>query len=97
MAEGSRISPEDLALCGAYSGKETQGWRPELPPEGVNLAEVERRLVIEALRRSSWVQKDAAGLLGVSRRKLNYMIQRMGITHESWRRNRAPEGFDETP
>lgn len=97
MAEGSRISPEDLALCGAYSSKETQGWRPELPPEGVNLAEVERRLVIEALRRSGWVQKDAAGLLGVSRRKLNYMIQRMRITHESWRRNRAPEGFDETP
>ena len=97
MAEGSRISPEDLALCGAYSGGETQGWRPELPPDGVNLAEVERLLVIEALGRSGWVQKDAAGLLGVSRRKLNYMIQRMGITHESWRRNRAPEGFDETP
>jgi hypothetical protein len=29
----------------------------------------------------------------VSRRKLNYMVQRMGITHPSWRRNRAgPDG-----
>jgi hypothetical protein len=27
----------------------------------------------------------------VSRRKLNYMIQRMGITHPSWRRNRGDE------
>jgi len=97
MSEGSRIGPEDLALYGAFSADETQGWRPELPPEGVNLAEVERHLVIEALRRSRWVQKDAAGLLGVSRRKLNYMIQRMEITHDSWRRNRASDGFDETP
>ena len=55
----------------------------------MNLREVERRLVLEALRRSGWVQKDAAALLGVSRRKLNYMIQRMGITHPGWRRNRA--------
>jgi hypothetical protein len=44
--------------------------------------------VHEALSRTGFVQKDAARLLGVSRRKLNYMIQRMGITHPSWRRNR---------
>ncbi len=52
------------------------------------LREVERELVLEALRRSDFLQKDAAKLLGVSRRKLNYMIRRMGITHPSWRRNR---------
>ena len=33
----------------------------------------------------------ASRLLGVSRRKLNYMIRRMGITHPSWRRNRTSE------
>jgi hypothetical protein len=27
-------------------------------------------------------------MLRVSRRKLNYMIRRMGITHPTWRRNR---------
>jgi len=37
------------------------------------------------------VQKEACVRLGVSRRKLNYMIRRMGITHPSWRRNRTPE------
>ena len=60
-----------------------------MPPGGVNLREMEHRLVLEALQRSGWVQKDAAVLLGVSRRKLNYMIQRMGITHPGWRRNRG--------
>ena len=45
--------------------------------------------MLSALARAGFVQKDAAALLGVSRRKLNYMVQRMGITHPSWRRNRA--------
>jgi hypothetical protein len=51
-------------------------------------------VVLEALRRTRYVQKEAAALLRVSRRKLNYMIQRMGITHPSWRRNRGEEGAD---
>jgi DNA-binding NtrC family response regulator len=87
MCEGSRIRAEDLAPCGGVRDEEARGWAPDLPPEGVDLREVERRLILEALGRTGWVQKDAAGLLGVSRRKLNYMIQRMGITHPSWRRN----------
>jgi len=56
---------------------------------------VERAVVAEALRPAAWVQKDAAALLGVSRRKLNYMISRMGITHPSWRRHRAARGAGE--
>ena len=52
------------------------------------LAAVERDLVRAALRRSGFVQKDAAALLGISSRKLNYMIRQMGLTHPSWRRNR---------
>jgi DNA-binding NtrC family response regulator len=89
MSEGPRIQAEDLSACGSDLEGEAGAWSPELPPGGVNLREVEHRLVLEALQRSGWVQKDAAALLGVSRRKLNYMIQRMGITHPGWRRNRA--------
>jgi DNA-binding NtrC family response regulator len=57
-------------------------------PRDLTMRDAERSLVLAALRRSGFVQKDAAALLGVSRRKLNYMVQRMGITHASWRRNR---------
>ena len=91
LAETSRIRAEDLSLCSVALQDDPGGWCPDLPPEGVDLREVERALVLEALRRTGWVQKDAARLLGVSRRKLNYMIQRMGITHDGWRRNRTPE------
>ena len=93
MAEGPRIESGDLSLFGERFPSDADGWLPKLPPDGVSLREVERQLVLEALRRTGYVQKAAAALLGVSRRKLNYMIQRMGITHASWRRNRArPKG-----
>jgi two-component system response regulator HydG len=58
--------------------------------EGAKLEDLERYAVIDALDRAGYVQKGAAELLGISRRKLNYMIRRMGIKHPSWRRNREP-------
>jgi two-component system response regulator HydG len=88
MAEGPRIDAEDLLILGGRSVEGGRSWRHELPAEGISLRDVERELVIEALERTGYVQKDAAKLIGVSRRKLNYMIQRMGITHPAWRRNR---------
>jgi two-component system response regulator HydG len=87
LCEEPRIDAADLGDLGG--GGVARGLRSELPAGGVVLRDVERDLVLEALRRSHWVQKDAAALLGVSRRKLNYMIRRMGITHPSWRRNRG--------
>jgi DNA-binding NtrC family response regulator len=91
MADGERITARDLALGedGAGGGS---GLRPILPPQGMALRELERRVLQEALERSGYVQKEAAALLGVTRRKLNYLIQRMGITHPSWRRNRRDPG-----
>ncbi|HXV35777.1 MAG TPA: sigma-54 dependent transcriptional regulator [Myxococcota bacterium] len=92
MAEGPRIDAVDLSLLGGRAAHDVRSWRRELPAEGISLRDFERELVIEALERTGYVQKDAARLIGVSRRKLNYMVQRMGITHSSWRRNRGGEG-----
>jgi len=89
LAEGSRVEVGDVALAPARGSAAHGGWRPGLPAAGLALADVERAVLLEALERTGFVQKEAAALLGISRRKLNYMIQRMGITHASWRRNRA--------
>jgi len=91
MAEGPRIDAEDLSILDGRSAGGGRSWRRELPAEGISLRDVERELVIEALERTGYVQKHAAELIGVSRRKLNYMIQKMGITHPTWRRNRDSE------
>jgi len=97
MADSPCIGPEDLVLV-APQGPEPDAAPPRpaarpgsRDPAGrePTLEEVEREAVLGALRRSGWVQKEAARRLGISRRKLNYMIRRMGITHPSWRRNRG--------
>ncbi len=87
LADGERIEVSDVDVADAPE--------PDIGTEngaahGLSMREVERSLVLAALARAGFVQKDAADLLGVSRRKLNYMVQRMGITHPSWRRNRTP-------
>lgn len=87
LAQGSMISAVELGLPAA--GSRGAEWRPRLPAQGLALGEIERAVLLEALERTGYVQKDAAALLDVSRRKLNYMIQKMGITHSSWRINRA--------
>jgi DNA-binding NtrC family response regulator len=92
MAEEDQIQPTDLHLGARSVSPRSRGeWQPDLPAEGLLLDDIEAAVVREALDRSAWVQKDAAAFLGVTRRKLNYMIQRIGITHPSWRRNRTPE------
>jgi len=53
-----------------------------------NLEASENDLLMEALEVSNWVQKDAAARLGVTPRKLNYMIKKHGITHSRWRKNK---------
>ncbi len=52
------------------------------------LYESEKEMILKALAESLWVQKDAATLLGVSPRALNYKIKNYGITHARWRKHR---------
>jgi DNA-binding NtrC family response regulator len=47
--------------------------------ENINLKLNERELIISALKKSNWVQKDAAKLLGISSRVINYKIKKMKI------------------
>ena len=55
----------------------------ELPPEGMRLdealADVERRLLQQALERSDGVRKHAAKLLGISFRSIRYRLDKLGI------------------
>ena len=88
MGDGPQIESADLAIEPSFASTGRAGWRPQLPAGGIGLDDIERAVVLEALERSGWVQKEAADWLRVSRRKLNYMIQQMGITHATWRRNR---------
>lgn len=82
LEESTQITLDSISLSG-FSPK------AEPTPKPIkDLEESEKDLLVEALRLSEWIQKDAAIRLGVTARKLNYMIRKHGITHARWRRNR---------
>jgi DNA-binding NtrC family response regulator len=88
MAEGDTITTEDLNLFFIGEGLATGDERIRLPQNGIKLEDAERELIQQALERGNWVQKEAARLLGVSCRVLNYKIKTFGITHPTWKQNR---------
>jgi DNA-binding NtrC family response regulator len=51
----------------------------ELPAHGVNLEEVEKSLVVQALERAEGNQTRAAALLGVHRDQIRYRIEKFGL------------------
>jgi DNA-binding NtrC family response regulator len=51
----------------------------ELPAQGVNLEDVEKSLVIQALQRAEGNQTRAAALLGVHRDQIRYRIEKFGL------------------
>ena len=51
-----------------------------LPPEGVNLEDVERQLLLQALERSGGNQTQAAHLLGINRDQVRYRIEKFGLS-----------------
>jgi len=50
-----------------------------LPPDGVNLDEVERQLLTQALERANGNQTQAAHLLGINRDQVRYRIEKFGL------------------
>ncbi len=82
LTEGPQISGSDLAL-GELASQPSGEANPvvRIPPTGIALEEIERQAIIEALKMSNWVQKDAAELLAISPRVMNYKIKTLGIDY----------------
>ena len=89
MTESSQICAEDLRLgeipVAGQTGRESLQL-VKIPPSGISLEEIERTALIEALKMSNWVQKDAAELLAISPWVMNYKIKTLGIDFPRGRR-----------
>ena len=75
LIDRDRLEPEDFTTL-------TRAVEPtqfRLPPEGVNLEEVERQLLTQALERSGGNQSQAAQLLGINRDQVRYRIEKFGL------------------
>jgi Nif-specific regulatory protein len=88
LTESTTITATDLRLGEAVATAADPDASPfvHIPPAGIALEEIERRALIEALKMSNWVQKDAAELLSISPRVMNYKIKTMGIVLPRGRR-----------
>jgi two-component system response regulator AtoC len=76
LADRDRLEPQDFTTL-TRTVSPTQF---KLPPEGVNIEEVERQLLVQALERSNGNQTQAAQLLGINRDQVRYRIEKFGIT-----------------
>jgi two-component system, NtrC family, response regulator AtoC len=75
LIDRDRLEPDDFTTL-TRSVESTQF---RLPPGGVNLEEVERQLLTQALERAAGNQSQAAQLLGINRDQVRYRIEKFGI------------------
>ena len=96
LADAPEVTAADLRLGdSAPSGAPREGSSlVKIPPTGVALEEIEKQALIEALKMSNWVQKDAADLLHISPRVINYKIKVLNIEFPHGRR--AAQGLSAT-
>src|SRR5262249_43479287 len=88
LSEGPQVTSSDLRLGELSTSAPTGETSPvvKIPPTGIALEEIERQALIEALKMSNWVQKDAAELLSISPRVMNYKIKTLAIEYPRGRR-----------
>src|SRR4029077_14359199 len=81
LAEGRAIASVDLRLgeVPTAGGSRDHGSVVKIPPTGIPLEDIVRHALVEALKMSNWVQKDAAELLAISPRVMNYKMKTLGI------------------
>jgi len=88
LTEGTMITADDLRL-GELTPTNASGESApvvKIPPTGIALEDIERQALVEALKMSNWVQKDAAELLHISPRVMNYKIKTLAIDFPRGRR-----------
>jgi DNA-binding NtrC family response regulator len=76
LADGEWLEPGHFPM--AVSRRSVAGTY-DLPDEGVNLEQVERELVTQALQRTGWNHTKAAALLGLNRDQIRYRIEKFGL------------------
>jgi transcriptional regulator with PAS, ATPase and Fis domain len=79
LSKGPIITPDEILPSGMFD-RTSEVSDSE---EGLNPIEAhEKSMLIQALKKSNWVQKDAAQILSISRRVMHYKIRKYNIHNE---------------
>jgi len=79
LGDGSKLDADDIVLGRPIPAGEQAKRSFKLPPTGLDLAELDRDLVVQALERSEGNQTKAGDLLGISRDQVHYRMQKYGL------------------
>ncbi len=77
LSESKILAADDFPMTSEPAGSLTEG--VELPANGVDLEQLERSLVVQALDRAGWNQTKAATLLGLNRDQIRYRIEKFKL------------------
>ena len=84
LETGNIILPESLVISDFKKKKHLLKEEAELPSEGIDLekklAQIEKKFILEALKRTKGVKKEAAKLLNLSFRSFRYKLQKHGLS-----------------
>ena len=76
LNDREQLEPDDFTTLTRSVTTTTQF---ALPADGVNLEELERQLLVQALERAGGNQTQAAQLLGINRDQVRYRIEKFGL------------------
>ncbi|MGB9735544.1 MAG: sigma-54-dependent transcriptional regulator [bacterium] len=79
LTEGNTITKDDLPLELKTTPIAINKYEFELPDTGINFYELEKEILIKAMKKSDGVISKAANLLGMSYRTLQYRLEKFGI------------------
>jgi DNA-binding NtrC family response regulator len=87
-AKGDVITKSQVEQVGLAQRQPAEKPMYSVPEGGVDLEEVEKQLVLDALEKAGWNQKEAANLLRISVDRMNSRVRKFGLRHPSWRVHR---------
>ena len=80
LCEGTTVKPADLPIeIRLQTSPAARPYGFEIPAEGIDIEDLERQLIVQAMERSGWVIARAARLLGLTYRTLQYRLEKFGI------------------
>lgn len=85
LSRSDQIRAKDLPPQVRQTKSRVSSISLKLPDEGIDLEQVEKEILVQALERHHWNQTRAAGFLNISRKTLIYRMEKFGL---------APPGSD---
>jgi DNA-binding NtrC family response regulator len=80
LSDGPTLEASDFSAGGSVAMR--LGESVELPAAGLDLEQLERSLVVQALERTGWNQTKAAALLGLNRDQIRYRVEKFQLERQ---------------